>query len=423
MLEVSPLVANITYPHTIYPVILSKTEPLVVRVDELVLLVGTTSYSAKIKMGAMFTGYYIYVSSLGEPIGKIPVSIEGYNSTYTTDISTTDAYRHIMDVARDWVDTLEKSILVDSNEKSVVELLREIKFQQHFDTSGHTANASDYDNLEICTDEPTYIQTIKDSLIDSNAYMFGNLNTSEGIYIPPSESLEGKLEDRLTAIEEKFNEQLTRIADDLDIIKQSMTMDGEKETTLCESISKSASTISKAVEDGLSSMVTQMNNMNTNIATYNAKLGNATDSGTDTLFGLMSNTYRSVGTYDNTYGSVHDKINAQFYSDDDVAGNHSVRQYLKNIVETESTQSAQIKEIHDHPIYGYANSWNDAISKIPTMDSRIYEIWNHPIYSYASNWNTYITNMYNSPLWTWAAEGTGGRIQDISDIWHWVKPD
>ena len=73
------------------------------------------------------------------------------------------------------MDTLEKSMLDDNKEKNIVDLLRELKYQMHFDLSGHQPSSTiegseDYDpRIEICDAVPTYITDIYKLLADMNA--------------------------------------------------------------------------------------------------------------------------------------------------------------------------------------------------------------------------------------------------------------
>ena len=149
-----------------YPEVMSKMDPLIIRVEPLVLVVGSTTYTAKVKIGYKFNGFLVHVSGVGIPIYKEEVDITGYNTGKTTTGEGSDAYKYIKDKARDWMDTLEKSMLDDNKEKNIVDLLREIKYQMHFDLSGHKASATvegspDYDpRIEVCNDVPTYIEDL-----------------------------------------------------------------------------------------------------------------------------------------------------------------------------------------------------------------------------------------------------------------------
>ena len=130
---------NRTYPRSEhdpneYPEIMSKMDPLIIRVSPTVLLVGATTYTAKVKLGYNFNGFMVYVSSVGIPIYKEEVDITGLNAEGTNNVGEgSDAYDYVKNKARDWMDTLEKSMLDDSKEKNIVDLLREIKYQMHFE--------------------------------------------------------------------------------------------------------------------------------------------------------------------------------------------------------------------------------------------------------------------------------------------------
>lgn len=155
-----------------YPVVISKMDPLIIRVSPLVLVVGTTSYSAKIKTAIKWKGFFIYSSGLGEPIYQ--QEFKNSDNLQNTNSENSPLYLAVKEEATKWIDSLEDSFATAS-EKNIVDMLREIKFQNHFDLTGHTANASDYPNLEMCTDTPTYIHKILEQLTELNVKL-NNLN-------------------------------------------------------------------------------------------------------------------------------------------------------------------------------------------------------------------------------------------------------
>lgn len=155
-----------------YPVVISKMDPLIIRVSPLVLVVGTTSYSAKIKTAIKWKGFYIYSSGLGEPIYQ--QEFKNSDNLQNTNSENSPLYLAVKEEATKWIDSLEDSFATAS-EKNIVDMLREIKFQNHFDLTGHTANASDYPNLEMCTETPTYIHKILEQLTELNVKL-NNLN-------------------------------------------------------------------------------------------------------------------------------------------------------------------------------------------------------------------------------------------------------
>lgn len=247
-----------------YPEIMSKLDPLIIRVSPTVLLVGSTSYTTKVKLGTMFNGYYVNVSGVGLPILKQEVDISGHSNTNGTGNKgeNSDAWNYIISQAEAWMDTLEQSMLSNNSSKNIVDLLREIKFQNHFDLSGHTDMIEPYkDSVEVCTEEPTYPQSMLTQLISLNT----NLTTLNQHMT--------NMEQRMVAMEEKINNitpALTALTNRI----------GSEGTTIEGTIQSTGTEIATAIENGLTSLVGQMNTMNTNITTV----------GTDVL-----KVYSSVG--------------------------------------------------------------------------------------------------------------------------------
>ena len=154
-----------------YPEIMSKMDPLIIRVSPTVLLVGSTTYTAKIKLGYRFNGFHVNVTGVGIPIYKEEVDIGNKSTTNKSATGNSDAYDYVEKKACAWMDELEKSMISDSKEKNVVDLLREIKYQMHFDASGHKYPAivpgtDEYDaRMEVCTEVPTYIEDLYTMLL------------------------------------------------------------------------------------------------------------------------------------------------------------------------------------------------------------------------------------------------------------------
>lgn len=165
-----------------YPEIMSKMDPLIIRVSATVLLVGSTTYTAKIKLGYKFNGFVVNVTGVGIPIYTEEVDIANASTTNKSrQNGMSDAYNKVAEKATEWMDNLEKSMIDDTKEKNIVDLLREIKYQMHFDSSGHKYpaiikpnepgyNEEEYDpRMEVCTEVPTYITDIYKLLAEMNA--------------------------------------------------------------------------------------------------------------------------------------------------------------------------------------------------------------------------------------------------------------
>ena len=53
---------------TSYPNVIRSADPLLIRMNELTLLVNNTSFWAKIKYGIQFKGFMVYVSGIAMPV-------------------------------------------------------------------------------------------------------------------------------------------------------------------------------------------------------------------------------------------------------------------------------------------------------------------------------------------------------------------
>lgn len=279
-------------PHDTYPVVISKLDPLMIRVSEMVLLVGSTSYTAKVKMSQLFNGFYVYVSSVGEPIHKEEVNISGHNSTNGDSHGEgSDAWRYIRAKARDWMDALESSMTKEDAQKNVVELLREMKFQEHFDMSGHIIDP-DYrekygENFELCTEQDVYMKSVIEKINDIYEAIYGadglnsrvtQINNTLSTMDEHIDEIEGKLQ----TIGDNVHTLDTNVHDDLNNIKSQLN------TMNVTTLPKVADKISKAINDGLTSLVGQMNDMNTNIAVVDANVTTVDTRLTNNSSGLVA---------------------------------------------------------------------------------------------------------------------------------------
>lgn len=279
-------------PHDTYPVVISKLDPLMIRVSEMVLLVGSTSYTAKVKMSQLFNGFYVYVSSVGEPIHKEEVNISGHNSTNGDSHGEgSDAWRYIRAKARDWMDALESSMTKEDAQKNVVELLREMKFQEHFDMSGHIIDENykqKYgDNFELCTEQPVYMKSVIEKINDIYEAIYGadGLNSRVTQINNTLSTMDGhidEIEGKLQTIGDNVHTLDTNVHDDLNNIKSQLN------TMNVTTLPGVADKISKAINDGLTSLVGQMNDMNTNIAAVDANVTTVDTRLTNNSSGLVA---------------------------------------------------------------------------------------------------------------------------------------
>lgn len=323
------------YPRQLdeYPEIMSKMDPLIIRVSPTVLLVGSTTYTAKIKLGYRFNGFHVNVTGVGIPIYTEEVDIENASTTNKSTVNgMSDAYNKVEERATTWMDDLEKSMIDDSKEKNIVDLLREIKYQMHFDLSGHKYPAiippgqpgydeTIYDErMEVCPEVPTYITDIYKLLAEMNARL-NNLMVvmaSDGTGSDsPTDPNYGKnrLINNVTAtyddnthgfdVTYDYGERVTaglneRIGDinnpkpnsvikKLEDIKTNVNTVATNVDTVATDIvdlktqtATNADTISDAITSGLNQLVAKMNDMNSRIGV------SGDDNTKPTLFGKMA---------------------------------------------------------------------------------------------------------------------------------------
>ena len=331
-----------------YPEIMSKMDPLIIRVSPTVLLVGSTTYTAKIKLGYRFNGFHVNVTGVGIPIYKEEVDIGNKSTTNKSATGNSDAYDYVEKKACAWMDELEKSMISDSKEKNIVDLLREIKYQMHFDASGHKYPAivpgtDEYDaRMEVCTEVPTYIEDLYTMLLqitirldnltsvinggqlkklreDSVEYNqqtgkfvyhednIGNtvkglnerieeLNDSIGTGKDEGQTKES-LQSRITKLQESIGDpsdgtvmgKLDTVGTNVNTVATNVDTVASDVVALSTQSATNATTISNAITSGLNQLVAQM-------TTMNGRIGTPGDSYQfNTLFGKIDITNTRIG--------------------------------------------------------------------------------------------------------------------------------
>jgi hypothetical protein len=337
-------------------------DPLIIRVSPTVLLVGSTTYTAKIKLGYRFNGFHVNVTGVGIPIYREEVDIGNKSTTNKSATGNSDAYDYVEKKACAWMDELEKSMISDSKEKNVVDLLREIKYQMHFDASGHKYPAivpgtDEYDaRMEVCTEVPTYIEDLYTMLLqitirldnltsvinggqlkklreDSVEYNqetgkfvyhednVGNtvkglnerieeLNDSIGTGKDEGQTKES-LQSRITKLQESIGDpsdgtvmgKLDTVGTNVNTVATNVDTVASDVVALSTQSATNATTISNAITSGLNQLVAQM-------TTMNGRIGTPRDSyQSDTLFGKIDITNTRIGDpANNTVNTLFDYL-------------------------------------------------------------------------------------------------------------------
>ena len=254
-----------------YPIIVSKLGPLIMRVNELLLVVGSTSFSAKIKISSTWTGFYVYTNGLGETIAKINVDITNYNNTdIIVTTGKTLAYQHIKEEAVKWMNTLQDSFASATAQQNTVDLLKELKAQLHFDFSG----AVPTDPTIHIDETDSYIKSIADDISDIKIQL-SDLTTS--------------VQDLKDALNSENSED-NSISYRLSLIEDALgTADGTF-----------GKLISDAIQNGLQTLTGEMQTMNTNIGTVNSNV--------TSVSGQVSTVDTKVGTINTNVNTVKSDV-------------------------------------------------------------------------------------------------------------------
>ena len=121
-----------------YPAVVRTTDPLLIRISPVSLLVDNTNFYAKIKIGLAFNGYYIYSSGLGTPIAEVNL-----DSTTVTEQTTQDGTQinkvktwsedTVEKMAKDFLDHLEARIAIMPSTNAIKEAIDRFCWQMHYD--------------------------------------------------------------------------------------------------------------------------------------------------------------------------------------------------------------------------------------------------------------------------------------------------
>mgnify|MGYP003412041994 CR=1 FL=1 len=129
-----------------YPHVARIADPLLVRVDQLSLMVADVVYHARIKLGLGGKGFYIYASGLGTAVyenmfmhdkNDVKFNAEFCVSSNDTD---EDIISKIAEKAEDWLDALEVAIASKQSDNPVKKAIDRLCWQLHYDITESHAN-------------------------------------------------------------------------------------------------------------------------------------------------------------------------------------------------------------------------------------------------------------------------------------------
>lgn len=307
--------------HDTYPVIVSKMDPLIIRVEPLTLLVGSTSYSAKIKLGIKYDGFYIYCSDIGEAIYKEPNMNLRLDDNGSGLVMSNIAYYKAFNKAVEWLDTFE-SAYQETKEKNIVDLLREIKFQNHFDMTGYLAgDIEQYPNLEFDNTTPTYIHDILKQLTEINVKL-NNLNScinggtiqtvvvsedGKDIHIEDVGTVDEGLNQRVTDFENTMNTDMSTLYNGVEDVKNSID-------SFNSAIDADLKAIDISIQNGYATVANAVGVMNTHIGKFVDNDGNLTYQAA-TMFSDVGTVKNNVGDFTQYPGATLETRTRAIYND------------------------------------------------------------------------------------------------------------
>ena len=129
-----------------YPHVARIADPLLVRVDQLSLMVADVVYHARIKLGLGGKGFYIYASGLGTAIYENMFMHDKndvkFNAEFGVSSNDTDEsiLSKIAEKAEDWLDVLEVAIASKQSDNPIKKAIDRLCWQLHYDITESHAN-------------------------------------------------------------------------------------------------------------------------------------------------------------------------------------------------------------------------------------------------------------------------------------------
>jgi hypothetical protein len=139
--ELKEAILNSKYPH-----VARVADPLLVRVDQLSLMVADVVYHARIKLGLGGKGFYIYASGLGTAIYENMFMHDKndvkFNAEFGVSSNDTDEsiLSKIAEKAEDWLDVLEVAIASKQSDNPIKKAIDRMCWQLHYDITESHAN-------------------------------------------------------------------------------------------------------------------------------------------------------------------------------------------------------------------------------------------------------------------------------------------
>ena len=125
---------------TSYPNVIRSADPLLIRMNELTLLVNNTSFWAKIKYGIQFKGFMVYVSGIAMPVMEQKFEEYQLNGTGGTKRSEEFQKSVITKKAKEWLDNIEEQLAIQQNDNELKRAIDRLCWQMHYDITKSSTN-------------------------------------------------------------------------------------------------------------------------------------------------------------------------------------------------------------------------------------------------------------------------------------------
>lgn len=299
-----------------YPIVFRVSDPLLVRLSELSLLVGNTNFYAKIKYGKAFKGFVIYSSGLGIPIyteNKVD-SGKSYTKNGVTYIAGDKVIQEeIKQEAIKWLDTLQERLNEQHTGNSIKEAIDRLCWQLHVDITGSNTDFTelqDFTNIQsdkfidTSSESINYnINRIRMSIMDDNDPYTVSRALRELDDLSVSASMREQTETELR----EFSDIETRIGSPSEgnsIWNSVNTIDNHIGVPNSGDTISSLSNTIKATTNNTQETVSTINTIT---ETIDSNIGTSSDIYGDSVFAKLYSVNTTVGTINSNIGDFSSK--------------------------------------------------------------------------------------------------------------------
>ena len=327
-----------------YPHVARIADPLLVRVDQLSLMVADVVYHARIKLGLGGKGFYIYASGLGTAVYENMFMHDKndvkFNAEFGVSSNDTDEsiLSKIAERAEDWLDALEVAIASKQSDNPIKKAIDRLCWQLHYDITESHANfpvmfkSDDFSDVKIdrypletewwdgCTlkssisniagvtyrddtvTDPTTHETIHKIVVENKGYLSDSAQNLKNLDTNLNDSQTGSITKMTNAIG-TFD---TNATNKLGSIATKLVPDGDNYYSISECLrdkqiidGKTTFSIARSLREGSEDSVSQATHDQTQLESQrftniDNTLGTPSDSTANTIFGSISSNSSTI---------------------------------------------------------------------------------------------------------------------------------